>query len=391
MLKVLFIPTMNAGISYYRQWNFKVAMNRLKLADAAMPWFHFLQNDVQQWQFHVLDDPQVYARSGVLNSLVKQADVIIVQYLSDMAGLALIEAFKALYPKKVFLTEIDDYIFDTPPANEAYEQFQPGYYHRNVIVEQIKALDGVVVSTQFLAEAYKEFNTHVYIVPNAVDLPAWDRWPPKQVEHEVRIGWMGGGGHREDLRTIETPLKELLAETKRVRFYCVHGVPDFFKEKSKIVTPKEFKPMNYYPRYIARQGFDIGIAPLVDCNFNRGKSNLRKLEYGAMGIPVVAAKVGHFKETMKHGKDGFLYETPDEFKAYLKLLVEDDSLRKAMGRYNRLDIETNYSTDVVAKHYLQILEMAVAKGQTTKVDVESVQKLAGTTKWIAEQPVALQP
>ena len=143
--KVLFLTSMNAGVGYYRMWSYKQSMNRQKIASGAMPWFHYDNDQIQQWQFNVRTNPMVYARTGVIASLVKQAHVIVVQYLHSWEALCLIEALKACHPDKVFLTEIDDDILHTPTWNEAFTQYQPGFKYRDIIIEQLKALDGVVV------------------------------------------------------------------------------------------------------------------------------------------------------------------------------------------------------------------------------------------------------
>ena len=386
-LKVLFLRTMNSGVAYLRMWQFKEEMNRQKIADVAMPWFEWDSQEVAAWQFHVNDDPRVYARTGVIPSLCAQADVVVVQYLHSYESLALIEALKACLKDKgtVFLTEIDDYVLDTPVTNAAFQQYQPGWKYREIILEQMRALDGVIVSTPFLKDAYSEFSKHIYVVENSLDLTLWDKHPNKQTK-ELRIGWMGGDGHQEDLRSIEAPLKQFLKENSNVFFYCVCGVPDFFKNQSKIVPIQRWFRIDRYPKAIAKLGFDIGLAPLVDNNFTRGKSNLRKLEYGALGIPVIAADVGHFAQTVQHGKDGFLYRTPEEFKKALETLAFNKPLRQAMGRYNRADIKRNYNTATRAQEYVDVLRAAHERGQTTTVDVRTRVERSSASKWIAEQP-----
>lgn len=385
-LKVYFLTTSNSGTAFWRMHQFKEAMNRLGLASAVIPWYNFDNQYAQEWQWHVHDDPRVYARTGVINSMVREADVVVVQYLHTFEALALVEALKACHPDKVFLTEIDDNILETPTYNEAHDQYSPSSKYRDVVVEQMKALDGIVVSTPYLAKLYKEFNKHVYVVPNAVDFGAWKNLAVPAHPGEVRIGWAGALNHYEDLSTIEAPLKEYLAKNKGVSFHLLFGGDDRFKDQSKIVWHKRWTKINKYQRTLAGLGFDIGIAPLVDNGFNRAKSNLRKLEYGALGIPVLASNVGHFKETVKHGKDGFLFNDPKEFVEHLDRLVKDEKLRKLMGRYNHLDVKTRFNLDVVAAHYVDVLKEAKARGQTTTVDVSEAGTAQRRSQWIVGQP-----
>lgn len=437
MLKVLFLRSMSSGISYYRMWQYQDSMNRQKIASAAMPWFNYDDQNVAEWQFEATSNPRVYATRGTVAGLTAEADVVVVQYLHTKEALCVIEALKARfsrkegsriydwlkdhpganaddviarlsskgreadwirgvlwdsateadYPEKVFLTEIDDCVLDAPTSNPAFMQYQPGFIYQEVIREQMRALDGVICSTRFLADMYSAFNKNTYVVENSLDFRVWDKVRNKRTK-DVRIGWMGGDGHQEDLRTIEAPLKAFLKKHTNVYFYCVNGVPDFFRSATRVVPILKWYRIDKYPAAIGKLGFDIGLAPLVDNNFTRGKSNLRKLEYGGLKIPVIAANVGHFAQTVKHGKDGFLYSSPEEFTQALESLVFNKKLRVAMGRYNYADVKANFNTDVRAREYVEILQQAVAKGQTTRVDVSSNPERSGASTWIAE-PVAL--
>ena len=387
--KILFLYTTNAGVGYYRMHVFKEAMNRNKYASAVMPWYNFKDFDTVQWQFHCAPGPRgdwtLYHSRGELAHLVSQADIVVVEYLHSLGSLCLIEALKAYFKDKVFLTEIDDDIFNTPVYNDAFSQFRPGEDIRGIITEQLQALDGVIVTTPALKDVYSEVNDHVYVVPNCLDFELWDQVENRKTK-DVRIGWFGGGNHVEDLALIEKPIKEFLENHDNVSFYVAGGVPNFFKNCSKIHAKELFEPVNKYPKKVAKLGFSIGIAPLVDNSFNRGKSNLRKLEYAGLKIPVVASNVGEFARTVKHGKDGFLFSNPEDFKKALHVLCVNKKLRESMGNYNYLDVKKNFNVDKIAENYTEILVEAWERGQTTKIDVSHQAERRGISKWTAGQP-----
>lgn len=385
LLKAFFLCTANSGVAYYRLWQFKEAMNRMKLASVAMPWWNSGQLHAQEWQWHVHDDPRVYARTGVINQLVRQSDVVVTQFLHSWEALALIEAVKACHPKIPFLMEIDDLLIDTPVYNDAFDQYRPGQPLREIAIEQMKMSDAIVTSTPYLKERFSEFCKHIYVMPNCLDFKMWDKIENVAPAGPLRIGWAGGGNHYEDLKTIEKPIKDYLATAKNAEFHIVHGAPQFFKDQSRIVWHREWKPIAKYAKHLARMGFAIGLAPLVDNAFNRGKSNLRKLEYAGLKIPVLAAKVGHFVETCKHGRDGFLYETDEEFLKYLDLLLKNETLRRDMGKYNYLDVRERFNVESVARDYMDMLLECKNRGQIVKIDVSDPKEK--TKKWITPQPV----
>lgn len=382
---------MNAGVAYYRMYQFKEAMNRLGLASVVMPFYDPESEHQGEWQWYADKDYTLTGSRGELVHLIKQSDVIVTQYVHTPQALALLEGLKATFQhpdvvkecgKKVFLAEIDDDMLDTPPWNAAFLQYGPNEQVRNTVIEFLKAMDGVICSTPFLASKYADVNPHTYVVPNGINLAKWDKHKNEHAKGEIRIGWSGGASHEEDLRTIEAPIKELLAANKNVSFHIFHGCPEFFKNQSKITWHRDYAWIDKYPRALKRLKFDIGIAPLVDCDFNRGKSNLRKLEYGALSIPVVAADVGHFRETVKHGVDGFLYKTTDEFKNYLQLLISDVKLRANMGMDNYSSIALNFNTNIIAEQYVKTLAKALRKGKTTDVDVADHRG----QKWLSREP-----
>jgi spore maturation protein CgeB len=102
---------------------------------------------------------------------------------------------------------------------------------------------------------------------------------------------------------------------------------------------------------IAGLDWNIALAPLVDSSFNRAKSNLRWLETAALGIPCVASNVGHFKETIEHGRDGFLCDKSEDFVPALSRLIEKKSLRKTIGKKAKRKAAMQFTVDNVAKGY----------------------------------------
>lgn len=387
---------MNAGVAYYRMYQYKEAINRLGLAGVVMPFYDPESEHQGEWQWYADKDFTLNSSRGELVHLITQANVIVTQYVHTPQALALLEGLKATFQhptiakqhgKKVFLAEIDDDVLDTPPWNPAFQQYGPNQHVRNTVIEFLRSMDGVICSTPFLAAKYADLNENTYVVPNGINLKVWDKHKNEHAVNEIRIGWAGGGSHDEDLRTIEAPIKEILAANKNVSFHVYHGCPEFFKNQSKIVWHRDYAWIDKYPRALKRLKLDIGIAPLVDCDFNRGKSNLRKLEYGALGIPVISADVGHFHETVSHGVDGFLYKTASDFKNYLQLLIDDADLRRKMGQDNYLSVSRDFNVNTIAALYVATLKKALRKGKTTDIDVQDRRG----TKWIEQQRAVSSP
>ena len=143
----------------------------------------------------------------------------------------------------------------------------------------------------------------------------------------------------------------------------MHGISPALKGKKGVVHVVKFARIDQYPKYLARQGFDIGIAPLADNAFNRGKSNLRWLEYSALKIPTVASNVGHFAETIRPGLDGILCDTPDDFTRELETLIKDRSLRWNLGQAAYDRVQSDFNVNGVVQQYKATLEEIRERGQ----------------------------
>jgi Glycosyltransferase len=157
----------------------------------------------------------------------------------------------------------------------------------------------------------------------------------------------------------------VLEKHKNVTFKILHGIPDFFKNHKKIKLYKAFKPVTKYPQWVVRQGFDIGVAPLVDNNFNRGKSNLRWLEYSAMKVPTVASPLPHFTQSIRHGETGFIANTPEQWEHYLTLLINDAEKRKQIGQNAYDEVKNNWSLKSLGEKYeTAIKELSNAEPNT---------------------------
>ena len=366
-LRIAFICTTVSGVSYYRMAAFAWAMRKWPGVQTHV-WPYSSQETIQNpWQVDMLDDiPRIPVKSlrevltirQYVDWLCRTSDVVVWQALDFPHSLELFEDMRQRH-QKPFLMEIDDYVADVPTANEAFEQYKPGGTRFKVTSAQLRQSDGLIVSTPYLAQQYQDINEHIYIVPNSIDLKEWNVRSPKRSDR-IRIGWIGGGTHTPDLEIVAPVIRELTEKYKNVWFYCIHGCPQVYKEMPKVYWTHKWATINLYPRHLASYRFDIGIAPLVDNNFNRGKSNLRWLEYSALKVPTVASPLPDFERVIRSGDNGFLAADLDDWKKHLCALIESKDLRERMGRSAFETVKRNFSVPKTARKYLQILREVAA-------------------------------
>lgn len=368
-LRVLFIPCSNAGVSYYRLWSWAVAAHRNRAMLVNCPWFQYDLTETHPWEVDITD-PEHHSRIlNELNSHVQRADVVVMQMAHTPAALNLFMTIKEVYPHIPVVAEIDDNMLSTAEYNPASVCYAPGAVFRKVAVEQFSNADAMIVSTPYLLGVYRDFCENIYTVENSLDFRVWDCLK-RRPRSGITIGWAGGASHAEDLRLVEGTVKRILSEHRNVRFDFIHGAPEFLKNIPGVECVKKFSRIDKYPGFLASRSFDIGIAPLVDNAFNRGKSNLRWLEYSGLGIPCVASNVGHFKETLQHGEDALLVDNsnPDGFYAALKMLIENRDMRTAIGRRANDRARRDFNVDKNVFAYERILREIADRGQVKRIE-----------------------
>ncbi|MDV9034059.1 glycosyltransferase [Pseudomonas sp. RAC1] len=213
----------------------------------------------------------------------EQPDVIILQCRYTTTSLDEMKRIKRLSnARRIY--EIDDYIIDVPKKN-AHARNMPSNM-RELVSEGIGLCDRLVVSTQPLADALSGMHHDIRVVPNMLAAHLWaDRHSERQTTLRPRVGWAGGTSHRGDLELLLDVIRTLAEEVDWVFFgMCPDVLRPYVKEFHKGV------PLAVYPQKLASLNLDLALAPLEQNLFNDCKSNLRLLEYGACGFPVICTQ-----------------------------------------------------------------------------------------------------
>lgn len=219
--------------------------------------------------------------------------------------------------------EIDDDLFGLSGDNPAAGYYAQPEVRRN-IRRNAQVASGVTVTTEPLAEVMRGLNPNVTVIPNFVPAEILDIPVREPREGMVTIGWQGSPTHAADFMVARRALKRVLGPGVEIHFI---GTSYATGLENTRCTPW-IQDISAYHRAI---DFDIGIAPLAATGFNQSKSNLRALEYAALGIPVVASDFGPYRGFVEHGVTGFLASTYNEWVDALRALINDPALRVSMG------------------------------------------------------------
>ncbi|WP_347929313.1 glycosyltransferase [Pseudomonas helvetica] len=209
-------------------------------------------------------------------------DVIILQGRYSEGPVNEIAAFKP-YTNARLIFELDDYVIKAPKKN-AHIRNMPDHVEMERLVRRgIGLCDRVVVSTQPLADALSSMHHDIRVVPNMLATHLWDGLrSQRRTSKKPRVGWGGGTSHSGDLAIIADVVRELANEVDWVFFgMCPEELLPYMHEFHGVID------LSVYPAKLASLNLDLALAPLEFHIFNDCKSNLRLLEYGACGYPVV--------------------------------------------------------------------------------------------------------
>jgi glycosyltransferase involved in cell wall biosynthesis len=264
--------------------------------------------------------------------------------------------------------ELDDNLLDL--HHDAPWEAYPGDSLRGVVAFLARQADGMIVSTPALAERVGRLRIEVLVVPNALDERLFGSAPGPFAPRSsaVTIGYMGTLTHEADLRMVLAPLRALLARhAGRVRLELVGGAAGrrmaslFEGLPFRMLEPGHEDP---YPRFVPwmRQHlrWDVAIAPLADDAFTRGKSDLKYLDYGALGIPGVFSDVGAYRSTVRHRETGLLAANePEAWAEALEEIVSDGALRARLAEAAKADVYGNRMLKTNATRWRDAIETIV--------------------------------
>jgi glycosyltransferase involved in cell wall biosynthesis len=223
------------------------------------------------------------------------------------------------------LLEFDDAIFLTP-------------LHGKKIPKLITMSEHVIVGNGYLKDYALKFTPHVSVIPTVVDT---ERYTPKQeyrLEGKVTVGWIGLAYNLPYVRNLDRVFKKLGQRFDNFQFKVISS--QGFEIDGVAVM---FKPWSYDDEIEDIRSLDIGIMPLFDDEWAKGKCGLKVLQYMACGVPVVASPVGINTEIIRDGENGFLAATDKEWLEKLSLLIRDAELRRLVGKKGRETVEKHYS------------------------------------------------
>jgi glycosyltransferase involved in cell wall biosynthesis len=254
--------------------------------------------------------------------------------------------------RKKIIYDFDDAIWLTDRVNET--TLLKLIKWRSKVKHLCKWSYKISCGNQYLADYAARFNDQVIMNPTTIDCETMHNpalFVKKRKPGSVVIGWTGSHSTLKYLLLLESVLQTLEDQFEHVSFLVIADQPPQLR-----LHRLEFMKWNPATEMDDLLKIDIGIMPLPDDEWSKGKCGFKALQYMALEIPAVITPVGVNTQLISQGVDGFLCRTNDDWLVALRKLIQDDILRATFGKKGRKKVVDSYSVSSNSSNFLSLFE-----------------------------------
>ena len=218
------------------------------------------------------------------------------------------------------------YDFDDAVMYDDNRPDKPSRKRQRDFQRTVKLADLVIAGNKYLAGLAGSFNNNVEVLPTGLDLAAYNVQTAPNNDGKIRLVWIGSKATLPYLKRIKPAFEEIGSRFNNVvlRIICDH----FFDLNNMQIEKRQWSRQTEIIDLVTS---DVGLAPLPDNPFTRGKCGFKVLQYAAAGLPTVASPVGVNTEIINDGSNGFLVESHNAWVDYVCRLIQNTTLRRQMG------------------------------------------------------------
>ncbi len=266
-----------------------------------------------------------------------------------------LERLTRLYSRPV-VVGYDDAIFHKYDA--PHISFFKRLFLKNKIKKVMRASHSVVAGNAYLkAYAEKAQAKKIFVIPTVVDTKKYQPACSALIEGDtVKIGWLGSPSTQHHLNILVSVIKSI-SQSMRVEFHVMGANKKFTPQLDNLFVHQ----WSQTGQLEFLKNVDIGVMPLVDELFARGKCGYKLIQYMAFGKPVVGTPLGANRDIIDHGINGFYANDFNEWLDTLETLCINKELRVSMGENGRKKVEQLYSIEATFPMLLNVLENAFLK------------------------------
>ena len=277
------------------------------------------------------------------------ADIVIIQRELTPYGIGRLERLVTKLHRHV--------IFDYDDALEisyrAAHPFIQQMSNEHTFQKLLKSVSLIIVGNKTLSRYAEKFNQNIVIIPTTINTDLYLPITTRTNEIPV-IGWMGTFGNINNLDLVLPALRKLHNEGLQFKLQIISNSPPRNIIKEHLYS--KFSAWSAETEISDLQHFDIGIMPLMDTEWNRGKCGFKLIQYMSVGLATVSSPVGVNEEIITNSINGFSAKSPDEWYTALKILLADQNARIQQGKNARKTIEDRYSLKRWAPEVIQCIQ-----------------------------------
>ncbi|MBN9294780.1 MAG: glycosyltransferase family 4 protein [Flavobacteriia bacterium] len=320
-------------------------------------YFHYLKSEGFEIEIHSFLDQKTWKQlygegntagkiKGILKSFVrrfrllfslKKADYIFIHREASHLGPPVFEWIISRVLRRKYIYDFDDAIW-LPNYSEANAKFHrlKAYWKVRYCM---KWAHQITAGNNYLAAYARQFNSNVTVIPTTIDTVNHHNLTTDYEAEKITIGWTGTHTTMHYLDDLIPVLKELELEYTFDFVVISNQKPDY-DLKSLL-----FVPWNKETEIQDLARLNIGVMPLKQDIWSEGKCGFKGLQYMSLGIPTLMSPVGVNTEIVENGINGFLVQTPAEWKSALELLLQNAQLRREIGKAGKEKTEKVYSVN----------------------------------------------
>lgn len=286
-------------------------------------------------------------------SAIRRADLVYLHLEALPLGPPVVERWMARSGVPM-VYDLDDLVY--LPHSSAANFFMRWLRRRGKVAELVGLARHTIVCTDHLAAFAARRSARVTNISSTIDTVAYRPRPHRMATREVVVGWSGSHSTSPYLHLLDDVLREL-QRREGIRIKVIGD--GTFRLDGARVQAMEWRRESEVDDL---SELDIGVYPLPDEEWIKGKSGLKALQYMALEIPSVVQRTPVNVKIVRHGENGLVAGSPEEWYDALTTLVRDPELRHRLGTAARTTVEERYSVRVTAPQYLRVLEETLANG-----------------------------
>lgn len=291
-----------------------------------------------------------FIRRFMLLFTVSKFDIIFIHREATPIGPPWFEWMVAKVLRKKIIYDFDDAIWLLNASKENIIASKLKWHSK--VSSICKWSYAISCGNQYLCDFAKQFNSRVYLNPTTIDTENLHNpllYQKKSNEGIINIGWTGTHSTLKYLEAIIPAIKTLEIQFPNLRFVVIANT-----NPSCALSSFRFVPWSKETEILDLMQLDIGLMPLTDDVWAKGKCGFKLLQYLALGIPAIATPVGVNTSIIEPGVNGFLCDSLKLWEEKIKVLIESAELRKKMGESGRTKILNHYSVNSNSSIFLSL-------------------------------------